>query len=270
MVLVPEMHFDDLYSEYIAATYDRQSLTENPVKILICTTPRTAGHSYCQVLQQFGLGIPTEYFQWQYALPLMRRWSADDTMDLQKLNQQAPAYGRHLLEKRTENGVFSAKIFYENLPFARSTIGDDDGNSFYVFLSRRNKVDQTISLLSMLHTGQPFDSQETLPGIPTVTILSEKVVRDTAQYIFDSEIRWKNYLNTLDRRRVAHVCYEDFIANQQENASATMSNWFPGFELGSKAISTSKRYAHDVEFKNMIKRQFGDYLRRFWQNTPEA
>ena len=200
----------------------------------------------------------------------MRRWSADDTMDFQKLNQQAPAYGRHLLAKRTENGDFSAKIFYENLPFARSTIGDDDGNSFYVFLSRRNKVDQTISLLSMLHTGQPFDSQETLPGIPTVTILSEKVVRDTAQYIFDSEIRWKNYLNTLDRHRVAHVCYEDFIANQLENASATMSNWFPGFELGSKAISTSKRYAHDVEFKNMIKRQFGDYLRRFWQNTPEA
>lgn len=264
------MHFDDLYSDYIAATYDRQSLTENPVKILICTTPRTAGHSYCQVLQQFGLGVPTEYFQWQYALPLMRRWSADDTMDLQKLSQQAPAYGRHLLEKRTENGVFSAKIFYENLPFARSTIGDDDGNSFYVFLSRRNKVDQTISLLSMLHTGQPFDSQETLPGIPTVTILREKVVRDTAQYIFDSEIRWKNYLNTLDRHRVAHVCYEDFIANQQENASATMSNWFPGFELDSKAISTSKRYAHDVELKNMIKRQFGDYLRRFWQNTTEA
>ena len=263
--VIPEMQFDDLYSKFIAETYDRQSLVEDPAKILVCTTPRTAGHSYCRVLQQLGLGIPTEYFQWQYALPLMRRWSIDGTMDVEKLNQQAPAYGRHLLEKRTENGVFSAKIFYENLPFARSSIGDDDDNSFYVFLSRRNKVDQTISLLSMLHTGQPFDSQEKLPGIPTVTILSEKVVRDTAQYIFDREIRWKNYLTTVDRRRVAHVFYEDFVADQQENASATMSTWFPGFALKSKAISTSKRYVHDVEFKTMIGRQFGGYIRRFWQ-----
>ena len=43
VVLVPETHFDDLYNEYIAATYDRQSLTENPVKILICTTPERPG-----------------------------------------------------------------------------------------------------------------------------------------------------------------------------------------------------------------------------------
>ncbi|WP_214472544.1 Stf0 family sulfotransferase [Mesorhizobium sp. dw_380] len=259
------MHFDDLYSEYMAATHDRQSSIENPAKILVCTTPRTAGHAYCQVLQQFGLGIPTEYFQWQYALPLMRRWSADDAMDLEKLDRQAPAYGRHLLEKRTRNGVFGAKIFFENLPFARNSIGDDDSHSFYVFLSRKNKVDQTISLLSVLHTGQPFDSQVTLPGIPTVPSLSEKVVRATAQHIFDSEIRWKNYLNTLDGRRVAHVCYEDFIANQQENASATMGNWFGGFDFKSKAISTGKRYAHDVEFKTMIGRQFGEFIRRFWR-----
>lgn len=260
------MHFDDLYSEYISATYDRQSSTENPAKILICTTPRTAGHSYCQTLQQFGLGIPTEYFQWQYALPLTIRWSADNTIDLEKLNERAMAYGRQLLAKRTENGVFAAKIFFENLPFARNSIGNDDGNSFYVFLSRRNKVDQTISLLSMLHTGQPFDSRETLPGIPKVTILTERVARDTAQHIFDSEIRWKNYLNTLDQSRVAEVCYEDFIANQQENVSATMSNWFPGFELKSKAVSTGARYAHDAELKAMIKRQFGDYVARFWQD----
>ncbi|QKD03939.1 Stf0 family sulfotransferase [Mesorhizobium loti] len=266
------MNFDDLYSEYVDATYDRRSSNENPAKILICTTPRTAGHSYCQVLQQFGLGIPTEYFQWQYALPLMRRWSGDHAMDLETLNEQAPAYGRHLLNNRSENGIFGAKIFFENLPFARSAIGDDDGNSFYVFLSRRNKVDQTISLLSMLHTGQPFDSHEHLPGIPKVAVLTERIVRDTAQHIFDSEIRWKNYLNTLDRHRVAHVGYEDFVANQRENVSATMRNWFPGLELKSKAVSASTRYAHDVEFKTMIKRQFGNYLQRFWQDHtgPES
>ncbi|TGQ64624.1 MAG: hypothetical protein E5V49_11630 [Mesorhizobium sp.] len=260
-----EMHFDDLYSRFVSANYDRESATENPAKILICTTPRTAGHSYCQILRQFGLGLPTEYFQWQYALPLMRRWSGDHTMGVEKLNDLAPAYGRYLLRQRSDNGVFSAKLFYENLPFARSAIGEDDGNSFYVLLSRSNKIDQTISLLSMLQTGQPFDSQEPLPGIPIVKTLSERAVRDTAQYIFDSEIRWKNYLNTVDRRRVAYVCYEDFIANQQETVLATVGNWFAGPELSSKPISASRRYSNDVEFKDMIRRQFGDFIRRFWQ-----
>jgi LPS sulfotransferase NodH len=260
------MHFDDLYSEYTTAGYDRQQSAGEPAKILICTTPRTAGHSYCQVLQQLGVGVPTEYFQWQYALPLMRRWSADDGLDLDQLYRQAPAYGRYLLEKRGANGTFAAKLFYENLPFARNALGDDDDNSFYVFLSRRNKVDQTISLLSMLHTGQPFDSQKVLAGIPTVSVLNDKVVRATAQHILDGEIRWRNYLNTLDAGRVAYVCYEDFITNQQENVFATVSPWLPGLELRSGSISESRRYAHDAELKASIRMQFGDYITRFWQD----
>jgi LPS sulfotransferase NodH len=260
------MHFDDLYSEYTTASYDREQTPGKTVKILICTTPRTAGHSYCQAMHQFGVGIPTEYFQWQYALPLMRRWSADETFDLERLYRHAPSYGGHLFAKRAENGVFAAKLFFENLPFARHAIGDDDSNSFYVFLRRRNKLDQTISLLSMLHTGQPFDSPNFLPGVPTVTVLNEKVVRVTAQHILDGEIRWKNYLNTLDAGRVAHVCYEDFIVDQQESVFATMSHWLPDLELRSKPIAASRRYAQGTELKTILERQYGDYIRRFWQD----
>ncbi len=264
------MDFDDLYNRFIDSTYDRQGSARNPAKILICTTPRTAGHSYCQVLRQFGLGMPTEYFQWQYALPLMRRWSGDETMDLDGLGLQAAVYGRHLLEKRSVNGVFSAKIFYDNLQFMRHSIGDDGPGSFYVFLSRRNKVDQTISLLSMLHTGQPFDSPETLPGIPTLKMLSEKIVNDTVRHIFSAERSWKNYLATIDSGRVAHVFYEDFIADPTGNARTTMSNWFPAFDPGPKAEAESRRYGHDAELKTIIGRQFGGHIRRLWRDLPDA
>jgi LPS sulfotransferase NodH len=264
------MDFDDLYNKLIDSTLDRQEPPGNPAKILICTTPRTAGHSYCQVLRQFGLGIPTEYFQWQYALPLMRRWSGDGVMDLDGLYRHAAAYGRHLLEKRSVDGIFSAKIFHNNLSFACHSIGDDGPRSFYVFLSRRDKIEQTISLLSMLHTGQPFDGPKTLPGAPTLGTLSEKIVNGTVRHIVNAELGWKTYLATVDSSRIAHVAYEDFIADPSGTVRATMSNWFATSDPLPNIEAETKRYAHDVELKTIIGRQFGSQIRRLWRDMPDS
>jgi hypothetical protein len=64
---------------------------------------------------------------------------------------------------------------------------------------------------------------------------------------------------------IAETYDRQSLVENPANAYATIGNWFPGFELKSNAMSASKRYAHDAEIKTMIKRQFGDYLTRFWQ-----
>ena len=87
------MHFDEAYSQLLSAAFDQAGQGGKPVKILICTTPRTAGHSYCRVLRHFGLGLPTEYFQWQFALPLMRRWTGHDAIDVGILLEQVGGDG---------------------------------------------------------------------------------------------------------------------------------------------------------------------------------
>jgi len=262
------MSFDDLYSKVLSSALDRDGPAENPAKILVCTTPRTAGHTYCQVLQQVGLGIPTEYFQWQYALPLMQRWSSDRTISRERLDREAADYGRHLLAKRSVGGVFAAKLFHQNLDFANRSIGPDDANSYYVFLFRRNKVEQTVSLLSVLYTGQPFDSDGVLPGIPTLKTISEKAVRDIVLHIASREASWRSYLAIIDPRRVAYVECEDFVASPYENARATMRNWFPTLELDASAAATGSRYRNDIAMKTIIVRQFGGLIRELWRDMP--
>ncbi|RUW26192.1 hypothetical protein EN858_26375 [Mesorhizobium sp. M4B.F.Ca.ET.215.01.1.1] len=262
------MHFEEAYGKLLSAAFDQAGSDGNPIKILICTTPRTAGHSYCRVLKHFGLGLPTEYFQWQFALPLLRRWTGHDAIDVPALDRAAASYGRQLLARRSVNGVFAAKLFAGNLNFARNAIGQDDTRSFYVFLSRRNKVEQTVSLLAMLYTGQPFDGGDTLPGIPKLKTISQKAVIDTVRHIADSEVMWRNYLSTIDPMRVVDVVYEDFVASPYENVRATMRNWFPAHDLDKAAIEASARYQHDADMKRIIARQFGSLIRDLWRDMP--
>lgn len=263
-----ESHFDKTYTRLLSADLDHDEVAEEPYRIMICTTPRTAGHTYCQVMRHFGLGLPTEYFQWQFAVPLMRRWVGDDTFDVAALDRAASSYGKHLLMRRSVDGVFAAKLFFGNLDFARRSIGEDDTNSFYVFLFRRNKVDQTVSLLSMLHTGQPFDGGETLPGVPMLRTISQKAVIDTVRHIADSEAKWRSYLSTIDVKRVAHVAYEDFVASPHDNVKATMRNWFPARNLRNDAPAANGRYSNDASIKPIIARQFGGLIRQLWRDMP--
>ncbi|BCG95267.1 Stf0 family sulfotransferase [Mesorhizobium sp. 131-2-1] len=262
------MHFEEAYSKLLSAAFDQAGPDGKPIKILICTTPRTAGHSYCQVLRHFGLGLPTEYFQWQFAVPLMRRWTGHEAIDIPALDHAAASYGRQLLARRAVNGVFAAKLFAGNLNFARRSIGQDDTSSFYVFLSRRNKVDQTVSLLSMLYTGQPFDGGDTLPGIPKLKTISQKAVIDTVRHIADCEVMWRNYLSTIDPMRVVDVAYEDFVASPYENVRATMRKLFPTRDLDKAAVEASGRYQHDAVMKTIIARQFGSLIRDLWRDMP--
>ncbi|AZO70108.1 MAG: hypothetical protein E5V92_05960 [Mesorhizobium sp.] len=266
----PEMHFEAAYSRLLSAAFDGPGSSRDPARVLICTTPRTAGHTYCMVMRHFGLGQPTEYFQWQFAVPLLRRWTGEDTIDHLALDRLAASYGRHLLEKRSVNGVFAAKLFLGNLDFAHRSIGRDSANSFYVFLSRRNKVDQTVSLLSMLYTGQPFDGAEMLPGIPKLQTISQKAVIDTVRHIADCEARWRSYLSTIDAARVVHVAYEDFVTDPYENVRATMRNWFPAHDLDRAAAAESRRYGNDTAVKTLVARQFGALIRDLWRDMPVA
>ena len=258
------MQLEILYSDAIAARNDAPPLTENPRKLILCTTPRTAGHYVCQILGQFGLGFPTEYFQWQYALPLMRRWSGDETTDLRQLSRLAASYGRHLLQNRIVNGVFSAKVFYENFDFMRRSLGDDDGTWLYVFLTRQNKVDQTISLLSMLHTGRPFDSEESLTGIPLITTFDEENIRNVALHISGSEANWHRIFSDIHKSRVVNINVEDIVSRPAETLSSTLGRWFPKIDFGSGMIPLGVKYKSDSEVKDRLKTEFGDYIRSLW------
>ena len=260
------MRFEDLFDRIISSANDQEAALANPRKLIICTTPRTAGHSVCRILHHNGLGIPTEYFQWQYALPLMKRWSADDKMDLDKLQLQAPVYGRHLLRNRSVDGIFSAKIFHENFDFMRRSIGGDDADWVYVFLTRRNKTDQTISLLSMLLTGRPFADDGVMRNVRQIEKVTRQAVENVAMYISASEANWKMKLSEIDADRVSTVSYEDFVSDPSKTLAAAMGAWFPHVDFQARPDSGTSRYLTDSRIKIAIEDEFGEYIDRFWRS----
>jgi LPS sulfotransferase NodH len=258
------MRLEKLYSHAISPGNDAPPPGETPRKLMVCTTPRTAGHHLCQILAQFGLGFPTEYFQWQYALPLMQRWSGDEATDLRQLSRRAADYGNYLVQNRSVDGVFSAKLFYENLDFMRRSLGADDDAWLYIFLTRRNKVDQTISLLSMLHTGRPFDSQEVLTGIPRIATFDEENIRNVALFISASEANWQRMLSDIDKSRIVRVDFEDVISQPSKTLSSTVGRWFPDIDFGGKAMPSAGKYRSDSVVKERLNEEFGDYIRSLW------
>jgi LPS sulfotransferase NodH len=260
------MRFDDLYHKIIASDCDQPPSLSDPRKIIVCTTPRTAGHSICQILRHVGLGMPTEYFQWQYALPLMRRWSADDKMDLDKLQRQAPVYGQYLLQKRSVDRVFSTKIFHENFEFMRRSIGEDNPSWVYVFLTRRNKTEQTISLLSMLLTGRPFGDDGVMRNVRQIEKVTRRAVENVAMYISASEANWKTKLALIDVDRVSTVYYEDFVSDPSKTLAAGIGGWFPDVDFSVRQGPGKGRYRTDKQIKIAIEDEFGDYIRSFWQS----
>jgi LPS sulfotransferase NodH len=181
-----------------------------------------------------------------------------------QLSKRAAVYGNYLVQNRSVNGVFSAKLFYENLDFMRRSLGADDDAWLYIFLTRRNKVDQTISLLSMLHTGRPFDSEEVLNGIPRITRFDEDNIRNAALHISASEANWQGVFGDIDKSRIVRVDFEDIVSRPSETLSSTVGRWFPDIDFRGAALPSAGKYGMSTDVKERLKEEFGDYIRSLW------
>ena len=81
-------------------------------KIIICSTPRTGSYLLCRAMIHAGIGIPHEYFNALNAGIIGPRYGlgAITSGDLEIDGAKRRAYITALLEHRTVNGVFAAKI----------------------------------------------------------------------------------------------------------------------------------------------------------------
>jgi LPS sulfotransferase NodH len=140
------------------------SAAPHPVSYLVCATPRTGSSLLCDLLTATGVaGRPDEYFTdnprgalhdptW-----MSDRRSLPTSEYLQKLNE----YGA------TENGVFGGKITAQQLlSLSRALPQDERGqdttatalkdsfpNLKFIWMTRRNKVEQAVSLCRAVQTG---------------------------------------------------------------------------------------------------------------------
>src|SRR5947208_262214 len=111
---------------------DQPRFTGEPIKIFICSTPRSGSYMLCRYMISAGLGVPHEYFnpniiqQIAPRLPLQTscenlKWNCPSRWDripwprplkvagMQFLNEYVSA----LVPRRCRNGIFAAKIHYD-------------------------------------------------------------------------------------------------------------------------------------------------------------
>lgn len=197
---------------------------------IICATPRSGSNLLCEILSSLGFaGNPAEHF-WDppgsEVEPLADRWP-------------------HVLQSGTcPDGVFGTKLMWyqaERLqrelpavvgmpdePLTRifATILDDPK---YVYLTRRDRVRQAVSLVRAMQTGQ-WRSMDPEAGAPKYN--AEAISREI-EFLLDDERNWEGFFarNALAPYRLT---YEDLDSAPQDTVAGLLA--FLGHR-GSLAIS---------------------------------
>ena len=89
-----------------------QPVSQLCTRIIICSTPRTGSYLLCRAMIHAGIGIPHEYFNSLNAAIIGTRYGlgAITSDDLETDGAKRRVYIAALLEHRTVNGIFAAKI----------------------------------------------------------------------------------------------------------------------------------------------------------------
>jgi hypothetical protein len=98
-------------------------------KVFICAAPRTGSWLLCRGMIHNGIGVPHEYFNALHAGPIGRRWGIpgfNDGRNLVSDSKPRRSYIDALLQRRTVNGAFAAKMHWDQYAdYLDNPEGDD-------------------------------------------------------------------------------------------------------------------------------------------------
>lgn len=217
------------------------------ISYLICATPRCGGYLLFEALENTALaGIPGEYFwddkKWS------EKWGATDYSDfIHKVIQKST----------TPNGVFGTKLMWgyfekfigkvQQTPhFMNKDLSSHDilnelyPNLHYIWIMRRNKVRQAISLWKGLQTvvwwkriGDPEPEFDKEPEY------NFKAIDYLAQEIMYHEAAWQEYFTQFNIKPFT-VIYEDLVPEYEATALKIMDwlgiNYPDDLEFGPRRL----------------------------------
>ena len=208
---------------------DQPEFTDQPKKILICSTPRSGSYLLCRQMINAGLGIPHEYFNpivmrqmaprlglendlrgltWSPRVglegdPRKRIWSPRAWKDrLFSRRQRAPAaemaflrkYLRFLLTRRCQGGIFAAKVHFRDY---RKTLANPVGDellrdTLFIQLYREDILKQAVSEHFAQLTGQwGIDESVTTTPAANPNFLDPGAVDRAVNDLADQDRGWR-------------------------------------------------------------------------------
>lgn len=194
-----------------SAAYDQPPPAETPSRYFILSQRRSGSFMLCRALIRAGLGVPHEYFQPHHLRDLARRWGVRARTGR---GGAPPDFLQALIDRRTANGHFGAKIQYWEYEKALSGA---HGASFlsgakFIYLYRRNLLKQAVSFRHAEITGRwgANDDVTTAPvrGDP----FDAAAIDRNLHLLIQDEVGWRKFLarQGLD---ALFVSYEELRAD---------------------------------------------------------
>jgi LPS sulfotransferase NodH len=211
----PNMRYSEeqLSSELL----DQEPSHNQPLKIFICSTPRSGSYMLCRYMVNAGLGVPHEYFnpiimrqigprlglsqatrlRWRHRSPL-------DHLPLGRAARRAEVsllaeYVKILVPRRCLGGVFAAKIHFDQyLKVLDNPVGRNLLNgSFFVYLYREDLLAQAISTHFANLTGQ-WGIDETVTTVPAVQpdFFEIAAINHTLQQLTEQDRGWRLFFGS--------------------------------------------------------------------------
>lgn len=194
--------------------YDRHSTPEDGSlrHLLICTTPRTGGHAVCSIFAALGWGVPMEYFNPDFMIPLQERWLNQRIQSYTLAKERLGPYAQALLNNRTIHCLFSVKVFPDQHRLYQEAFGNREPHGF-IRLIRNDKVAQAISFAVTLSTRRAFRNESQMRFLPRVGELNEDKMIQIMNWIHKNEAYWDTYLDQIEAKRCVNIIWEEVIVD---------------------------------------------------------
>jgi LPS sulfotransferase NodH len=152
--------------DLIGPEFDNPSEDPAGRTLIICAAPRTGSYELCRHLIAAGIGVPHEYFNFNYAQRIAERWAikGDPLGDA-----ELPHYIKLLRRRRSRGGLFATKIQF--LQFDRY-LRNESGAALFdgacvVHLFRPDVATQYASVRAAVESGRwDFSSRQTADPRP--------------------------------------------------------------------------------------------------------
>ena len=198
------------------------------ISYVIASVQRSGTHLLCSLLQGTGVaGYPEEYFLSKPGESWEKRWGAPSR----------DAYVQQILRQNTTtNGVFGTVVMWsyfermvqmlqeipahKNLKIA-PVLAAVFGNPKYIWMRRRNHVEQAVSWAIACQTGLWAQTREKTLEPRASPKFDFKVIDEWCNRIAVHEAGWENYFRENQIQPLV-LCYEDLVASHRAGAERVL------------------------------------------------
>lgn len=189
-------------------------------KVVICCAPRTGSWLLCRAMIHHGIGIPHEYFNARHISRIGRRFGIDALADGTRLRSDdvaRRAYIAALIDRRTSNGIFAAKIHWGQYA---SYLDNAEGvellqQAHVIHLYREDLLGQAISFHVSKETGRWWrDATVSTPPVSNPRFFDTDLIAGHLKSLAEADMSWRLFFaqNAISPLSLSYERVRDDVA----------------------------------------------------------